>query len=220
MLSRIIINSHSESSIALNHLLDSLKLDIRNKNYNIMVFIGGNYHLTDYEITTIDNITYIKCNYNSIDYTSFIALSELYADQIDNIYLYLHDTCKVGTSFFDKLEKINFNNVTSIKLNKPFSNNIGFYTQKLINQYKLFLQEIKITKPISIDFKKYIVSLEDKIFNEDCNNIILDNYNGWKYTGPTDYYNTGTMRIVEHYPNLDLYKIKANWGQGVWTINY
>ena len=39
----------------------------------------------------------------------------------------------------------------------------------------------------------------------------LDNYDDCQYTDPTDYYNTGTMRIVESYPNLDLYKIKANW---------
>lgn len=60
---------------------------------------------------------------------------------------------------------------------------------------------------------------EDYIFNNDKNNKILDNYDGWNYTGPSDYYNTGTMRIVEYYPNLDLYKIKANWGQGHWTLN-
>ena len=33
--------------------------------------------------------------------------------------------------------------------------------------------------------------------------IILDNYNGCTY-----YYNTNSMRIVEYYLNLDLYKIK------------
>ena len=31
------------------------------------------------------------------------------------------------------------------------------------------------------------------------------------YVGPIDYYNSGVMRIVEYYPNIDLYKIKANW---------
>ena len=60
---------------------------------------------------------------------------------------------------------------------------------------------------------------EDYIFNNDQNNKILDNYDGWNYTGPSDYYNTGTMRIVEYYPNFDLYKIKANWGQGTSTLN-
>jgi hypothetical protein len=55
--------------------------------------------------------------------------------------------------------------------------------------------------------------MEDFIFKNDQNNIILENYNSWSYTGPIDYYNTGTLRIVEYYPNIDLYKIKANWVQ-------
>jgi hypothetical protein len=59
---------------------------------------------------------------------------------------------------------------------------------------------------------------EDYIFNNDPNNYLLDNHSGWHFTGPTDYYKTGTMRIVEYYSNLDLYKIKANWGQGNWTL--
>ena len=66
---------------------------------------------------------------------------------------------------------------------------------------------------------KSINICEDYIFNNDTNNKLLNNYDGWIYTDPTDYYNTGTMRIVEYYPNLDLYKIKANWGQGTWTLN-
>ena len=60
---------------------------------------------------------------------------------------------------------------------------------------------------------------EDYIFDNDANNIILEDYRGYISTEPTDYYNTGTMRIIEYYPNLDLYKMKANWGQGTWTLN-
>jgi len=31
--------------------------------------------------------------------------------------------------------------------------------------------------------------------------------------GINNWYNTGTTRIVEYYPGLDVYKNKANWGQ-------
>ncbi len=41
-------------------------------------------------------------------------------------------------------------------------------------------------------------------------NYIVENY----YV-----YSTGTMRIVEYYSNIDLYKIKANWGQGNMILN-
>jgi hypothetical protein len=68
-----------------------------------------------------------------------------------------------------------------------------------------------------MEFKNY--GQEDYIFNNDKNNIVLDNYDDWNYTGPTDYYGTGTIRIVEYYPNLDIYKIKANWGVGSLTLN-
>lgn len=213
----IVINSNATSEHALTHLIDSLKMDMRYKNYKIIVFIGGFYDLSDYEFETNDNITYIKCNYNSLDMTSFIALSELHSNDVENKYLCLHDTCKVGNKFFDMIEKINFENMTSIRINKKFSNNIGFYSQKIINQNKSFLKSIKTNKTIDVEFKKMIVGYEDVIFKNDKNNVLLDNYDNWQYTGPTDYYNTGTMRIVEHYPNLDLYKIKANWGSG-WTV--
>lgn len=223
MITAIVINSNVTSTHALPHLLESLKTDQRYTNYKILVFIGGHYQLSDYEIETSNNITTIKCNYNTLDFTSFIALSELYTNDVNNIYLYLHDTCKVGTKFFDKIEKIDFTNITSIRINKGFSNNIGFYTQEIINKNKQFLQTIKTNNPVNIELKKKIISYEDKIFRDDLNNIVLDNYEGWQYTGPTDYYNTGTMRIVEHYPNLDLFKIKANWGQawkdGNWILN-
>ena len=116
-----------------------------------------------------------------------------------------------------KLKEIDVRGVTTIKLNRPFSMNMGIYSSNIIQQFKPFLMTKKCTKEEDcMKFKEQ--GTEDYIFNHDPNNRILHNYNGWKYTGPTDYYRTGTMRIVEHYPNLDIYKIKANWGQGIWTL--
>lgn len=214
----IVINSNTSSEKALVHLIDSIKSDLRHKQYKIIVFIGGCYELPSYACETSENFIYIKCNFNSIDFTSFIGLSELHSNDVENKYLYLHDTCKVGNRFFDMLERIDLKNITSIRINKLFSNNIGFYSQCLINENKSFLQSIKTSKPVDIVFKKKIVEFEDIMFKNDKNNVLLDNYDDWQYTGPTDYYKTGTMRIVEYYPSLDLYKIKANWGQQ-WTIN-
>ena len=97
--------------------------------------------------------------------------------------------------------------------------NIGIYSQKIINNFTFFLQQKKNNNENRCMEFKSINFNEDYIFNNDKNNIVLDYYCGINYTGPTDYYNTGTMRIVEYYPNLDLYKIKANWGQGTWTLN-
>jgi len=164
-------------------------------------------------------MTYIKCNHNSIDFTGLIILLELYNQNINEYYLYLHDTCKIGPKFYDKLKALDLTNVTTIKINRSFSMNIGIYSQNIINKFKNFLLSKKNKdEKMCMKFKS-VNYCEDYIFNNDPNNIILENYNGHNYTGPFDYYGTGTMRIVEYYPNLDLYKIKANYGQGSWTLN-
>jgi len=216
---KIVINSHIKSNIVLQHLLESLKEN--DINYcDIIVVIGGHYNLSNYEITQNENITYIHANHNSIDFTGLITLLELYYNDINEYYVYLHDTCRIGKEFYNKINSLDLTNVTSIKIVHPFSMNIGIYSQIIINDFKDFLLSTKNTNEKEcMKYKLNAVAHEDYIFKNDTNNKLLDNYNGHSYTGPTDYYNTGTMRIVEYYPNLDLYKIKANWNQGNWTLN-
>jgi hypothetical protein len=216
---KIIINSHINGHIPLAHLLKSITSHPEFNDFEVIVFIGGLYNITDYEINKINNITYINCNHNSIDFTGLISLSELYEKNLNEYYIYLHDTCKIGENFYKKIKSIDLTNVSSIKINKTYSMNIGIYSQKIINKFYNFLQTKKNTDENQCMKFKSIDSCEDYIFNSDPNNIVLDNYNEWNYTGPIDYYNTGTMRIIEYYPNLDLYKMKANWGQGYWTLN-
>ena len=215
---KIVINSHAKSNIALQHLLESLKEN--DIDYcDVIVVIGGHYNLNNYEITKDENITYIRANHNSIDFTGLITLLELY-NNTNEYYVYLHDTCKIGKNFYNKIKSIDLSNVSSIKINKHFSMNMGIYSTKIINEFKEFLLSNKNTDENKcLECKVKCVISEDYIFKNDPNNKLLDNYDGHNYTGPSDYYNTGTMRIVEYYPNLDLYKIKANWGQGTWTLN-
>jgi len=218
---KIIINSHVKSKLALDHLLESIKKYGNIDEYPIIVFIGGYYHLNDYHIEIREhNISYIFCNYNSIDLTAFIGLLELYNHNEDDYYMYLHDTCKIGPGFYNKLRSIDLTNISSIKINKKFSMCIGIYSQKIINENKDYLLKYKNKDDNNLLTIKYqYTDIEDYIFNNDRNNIVLDNYDDWNYTGPSDYYSTGIMRIVEYYPNIDLYKIKANWGQGNMTLN-
>jgi hypothetical protein len=217
---KIVINSHNKSKIALNHILESMKELADFYNYNYIIVIGGYYDNNGYNIKQIDNITYIECNHNSIDFTGLIALLELYNDNIDDYYLYLHDTCKVGKNFYKKIQSINLTNISSIKINKRNSMNMGIYSQQIINNFKDFLLTKKNTNENECMKFKSIDFNEDYIFNNDKSNVLLDKYYGRGFiSGPSDYYGTGTIRIVEYYPNLDLYKIKANWGQGNWTLN-
>jgi hypothetical protein len=212
---KIVINSHTKSNIALQHLLESIK---ENDIYcDIIVVIGGYYALNNYEIIEDKNITYIHANHNSIDFTGLITLMELYSD-INEYYIYLHDTCKIGKNFYNKIKSIDLTGVTTIKIHKCYSMNIGVYSQEIINNFKKFLLSRKNTDENKcMEFKSN--GFEDYIFKNDINNKLLDDYDGYHYTSPTNYYNTGTMRIIEYYPNLDLYKIKANWGQGYYTLH-
>lgn len=214
---KIVINSHAKSNLALLYLLESLKEnDI--KYCDIIIIIGGYYNLNNYEITNDENITYIRANHNSIDFTGLITLLELY-NNTNEYYLYLHDTCIIGKNFYNKIKSIDLSNVSSIKINKHFSMNIGIYSTKIINEFKEFLLSNKNTDENKcLECKEKCCIFEDYIFKNDPNNKLLDNYDGHNYIGPTDYYNTGTMRIVEYYSNLDLYKIKANYGQGNYTL--
>lgn len=210
----IVINSHINSAIALNHLLHSLKEKEEFTSHKFIIAIGGYYELEQPDIVDEGNIKYIKCNHNSIDFTGLITIMEMYESDVDNMYLYLHDTCKVGNQFFSKLKSIEqMTIISSMKIKHSRSMNIGIYSQKLINSFKPFLLSMKnMSKEREIEFKTRWNS-EDHIFNNDPYNFVLNNYNEHQFTGPMDYYGTGTQRIVEYYPNLDLYKIKANYGQ-------
>jgi len=210
---KIVITSHSKSQIALDHLLESMKLDECFLEFELLIFIGGFANEQEYTIIKNEtNITIVECNHNSIDFTGLIGLSELYFADVDEYYLYLHDTCKIGPEFYKKLKAIDLTDVSSIKLNKPFSMSMGIYSQKIITSFKDFLLSVKNTSEDRLqEFKRKAIETEDYIFKNDPKNKVLDNYNGHKYTGPVDYYKTGVNRIVEYYPNLDLYKIKANF---------
>ena len=137
---KIVINSHINSNIALQHLLESLKEN--DINYcDVIVVIGGYYDLDNYEITKDENFTYIRANHNSIDFTGLITLLELY-NNTNEYYVYLHDTCKIGKKFYDKIKSIDLTDVSSIKINKDFSMNIGIYSQRIINEFKCEKEKI------------------------------------------------------------------------------
>uniref|UniRef100_A0A6C0F6U6 Uncharacterized protein n=1 Tax=viral metagenome TaxID=1070528 RepID=A0A6C0F6U6_9ZZZZ len=210
---KIIINSHCKSQVALTHLLDSMCKQKEFGDYQIIVFAGGYYHNKNYIATTDKNVTVIECNYNSIDLTAFIGLVELFNKSINEYYFYMHDTCKVGDNFYQKLKNIDLTNVSTIRINKGWSMNIGIYSQKILNDFSGFLISKKNNSDKYLTYLKNHPHIEDHIFKMDPTNKVLDNYENPKKSDLVDYYKTGTMRVVEYYENMDLYKIKANYGQ-------
>jgi len=204
IITKIVINSHRNSEIALKKMLDSMAFD---SNWNVFVCIGGFYEYETYKIVKEGHITYIYCNHNSIDYTGLIALLDLFYDS-DDTYLYLHDTCSVGPKFYELLSNISIDGESG-RIWYP-SMNMGIYTSTIIRKNINFLLERKNTlEENSQKFKSDGVHFEDFIFKNDSTNVKLVSNNN--VTGPTDIYNTGIMRITEYYDGLDLYKYKANW---------
>jgi hypothetical protein len=181
--------------------------------YQVIIFVGGYYDNKGYVVTTDKNVTVIECNYNSIDLTAFIALVELFNKSINEYYFYMHDTCIVGDNFYRKLKNIDLSGVSTIRINKGWSMNIGIYSQKILNHFSKFLISKKNTSDKFLIYLKKHPHIEDHMFGMDPNNKVLDNYERHGQSSPIDYYKTGIMRIVEHYENIDLYKIKANYGQ-------
>ena len=209
----IVINSHKKSEKALSHLLESIQKNKKFSFFKIFIFIGGFYDIKDYEIYTKENLVYIHCNHNSIDCTGLISLYELYEKDEENIYFYMHDTCRVGDKFLDILDSFN-GEISSIRINLHYSMNMGIYSQKIINKFGKQLLKYKNT----IDekcrhFKSICILNEDLIFKGDPNNYIFQNFaiEEKHISAPVDYYNTGVLRRIEYYPNFDLYKMKANY---------
>lgn len=215
---KIVINSFVNNKIQLQHLLGSLQRQDNYQDFEIIVCIGGFYDLENYTIEKNENITYIHCNHNSIDFTGLIALSELFAQDTNNYYFYIHDTCFVGKQFLKKISEIDFTDlsISTIRIHQDcmFSMNMGIYSQKIINQFAPFLQETKNRDKDRIsEYKNKGFGWEDFIFKGDKTAQIIKGKSKPTKMGPVDYYENGVERIIEYFENVDLYKIKTNYGK-------
>jgi len=207
---KIVINSHKNSSIALEVLLKSLS-DLKS-NPEIIICIGGFYDSIPYEIKKENNITIIKCSHNSIDWTAFITLLETNIIPDGHIF-YMHDTCKVGPNFLQNISKINLVNVTTMSISQQSKNmNMGFYSIAYLKKHRPFLIQQKNTSEARIqEFKTKAIQTEDYLFNKNPNHKKLIGIP--TISLPIDFYGTGVLRIIKYYETIDLYKIQANWQQ-------
>lgn len=207
----IVINSYKDNDVSLKKLISSIKKSPNYKNYPIYVFIGGHYNSYTNEKSHDENITFIKCNHNSIDFTGLIGILENFPEN-DEYYFYLHDTCIAGPEFINNISKIDLNNASSLRLKEFPSMNIGVYSNKVIQNSKPTLNQLKNTDPEKTqEYKKMGVDMEDIIFKQDYSNKLINNKDHFVYSdGPFDIYKTGVPRLLEYY-DLDLYKLKANW---------
>lgn len=201
-----VISSHIGSYIkTYKSLID----DFRNNNINLtdVFFYVGGFNKKSNE--DLDGLTIRKVNHNSIDFTGIISLLE---DDVHNDYthfFFLHDTVRLGKNFYFNVKRNNYNNAKLTSDNLSMS--MGLLSKDYINlkTNEIFSMKNSDYSRDSINkFKLLAVLSEDLLFKD-----IKESFNKSRriITGPIDYYNTGTLRIVEYYPDIDLYKIKANW---------
>lgn len=171
---------------------------------DIYFFVGGSDNFKKIN----EDVNFYFVNHNSIDFTGLISVLEL--KEKSDYWFLLHDTCYVGDLFYEKIKSHNYE-TDVIKLNSNISMNIGAYKQEYLESIRSRLLEFKNTN-YSIEsinhFKNKCVDNEDCFFKIRNSTFYTSNHT---VEGPIDFYKNGVPRIIEHYNEIDLHKVKANW---------
>jgi hypothetical protein len=174
---------------------------------DIYFFIGG-YQ----EYKKIDNslgVNLYHANHNSIDITGLISVLDL---NIDSDYWFLlHDTCTVGLNFAKSISSMHYDDRTITMTSDGLSMCMGAYPKSILleNREKILsLKNIDYTDNGLQNAKKTAIKTEDYFLHPKTR---FFNTKPRVTNGPVDFYGNGVMRIIEYFPDIDLYKIKANW---------
>lgn len=173
-------------------------------------FIVGGYDKVNRYIRN-DGVNFIEVDQNSIDYTGLIAVVDL--DLQADYWVLLHDTCYIGEDFYSTIKEYNYNNIPAVALSFDLSMNIGAYSDQYLQQIKEELLTYRNT-----DFSQESIQAWKQRGISDEDNF-LSSYRGQYHycniprvsSGPVDIYGTGVPRMIEYFPTIDLYKVKANW---------
>lgn len=175
---------------------------------DVFFVIGGCDHT--HQLINNDNINIIHVTHNSMDFTGLISIIDL--NIVSDYWFLLHDTCIVGPEFSNYLQSFT-NDSPAISLSYDLSMNMGSYRWDYLQEIKSELLKFKnLDNSLSglLTFKSRMVECED---------IFLHSFRSTNHycTSPrvilpyNNIYNTGIDRIIEYFPGIDLYKIKANW---------
>lgn len=182
-------------------------------------FVIGGYSKTEHHLSE-EGVNIIQVPQNSIDYTGLIAVLE---ENIEADYwMLLHDTCYVGPNFYKTVMEYPYKSAPAVALSSDLSMNIGAYSWG-------YLQGIKeeILKYRNEDFSEEAIQYwkQKGVADED---MFLHNYRSLYHftgerrqsSGPVDIYGTGVPRMIEYFPGIDFYKVKANWhNKSVYELN-
>lgn len=205
----LLITSNSRNIVPLKHLLESLKTAPQIP----LIVVVGNCDHDDYAVDCAGPTEHwVRAPHNSIDFTALVAVLELWDDEkIPNYHSYfcIHDTTRAGPEFVQRILSLPGDWETA-SFAFP-SMNIGLYHSDVLHRHREVILSFKnVDESEAPACKTRCVEQEDKVFHlqGSCHRCI-----GYmtQQSPPTDYYGTGTPRVVEYYPCVDLYKIKSNW---------
>jgi hypothetical protein len=186
-------------------IVDSLVSSGISRN-DIYLFIGGMDPDSDYK--QLDNNKFLA-PHNSMDFAAMISILDL--DISHNFWFLLHDTCYVGPSFYTKLSSFDHSNKDYVALTYDMSMNMGAYSWNYLQINKQKILSYKNTAYDTQSLQKYKSRLihEEDVFLKPKRHCYC-NTNRITYEAK-DYYNNNSTRIIEYFPDIDLYKVKANW---------
>ena len=206
----ILINALDYSDVATSKLLKSLKMT----KYPVLT-VTGNKESTLWKEHEPNNFE-LQVPHNSIDLTGLIAIVEnksLILNKLGIVseWFYMHATCECGKSF-----EIPFGDKISRPIKPDYNMNMGIYFYQDLLECKQLLDYRSTDNPSYNEvkeLKKNRIFTEGIIFNSLKIGAPLTSHIHPKTIGPFDIYDTGSMRKIEYYEEIGLYKYKANWGQ-------
>lgn len=148
---------------------------------------------------------YHYVSYGAYEHTAFIGAIE-YGFMASHFFL-LHDTCEVG-GMFRILTETGHRMYREKQVVSVHGGMCGFglYRRDYIENWDDRLKSLK-------GCDKHTAMEHERFFTQQANDIVAFPGNEHYQThGMVDIYGTGMVRLKEHYPQVDLYKYKANFG--------
>lgn len=179
---------------------------------DIFVFEGGHF---DRKTILRNDYTLIQTDHNSLDFTGLIDIVEY--EMESDYWFYIHDTCKVGPKFAELIYNIPKDFPDKIALRIHPSMNIASYKYSYLIEHKDRLMKLKNKDYSEKKLKKlkdWCVYCEDymlyRLLDSKTYTYDEDQSDLYSLIEDENWYG-GVNRIVEYYPQLDLYKSKANY---------
>jgi len=174
---------------------------------NIFFFIGGFKEYRKIENNFFTNL--YEVDHNSLGLGGIISVIDL---NIESEYWFLlHDTISIGRNFAPAVSSKSYNTDTVSLTSDGLSMNMGAYSWSHLQRNKeqiMLFKNTNYTLSGLQEAKKKAVFYEDRFLHP---KISFYNKTNRIVSEPIDFYENGTLRITEYFPDIDLKKIKANW---------